>query len=64
MLVGHNPGMEQLISGLCGRTPDDGVAVMPTAALAHVTVDISRWNQLRWGIGELRLLVPPKIIRA
>ena len=63
VLVGHNPGMERLVSGLCGGSPDNNVIAMPTAALAHLTVDITRWSQLRWGIGELRLLLPPKIVR-
>ncbi|HHY55205.1 MAG TPA: hypothetical protein GYA08_07180 [Chloroflexi bacterium] len=63
VLVGHNPGMEELVSGLCGATPEDVFVRMPTAALAHVTVDASHWSMVRWGAGQLRLLLTPKILR-
>jgi phosphohistidine phosphatase len=41
MLVGHNPGVEELASLLAGRS-----VVMPTAALAHIRLDIERWCEL------------------
>lgn len=40
MVVGHNPGMEELMARL-GRNCE-----MPTAALANVALPIDRWNQL------------------
>lgn len=63
VFVGHNPGMEELASGLCGSTPEDVFVHMPTAALAHVAIDISHWSMVRWGAAELRLLVTPKAIK-
>jgi len=63
VLVGHNPGMEELASGLCGATPEDVFVRMPTAALAHVAIDASHWSMVRWGAGQLRLLLTPKVLR-
>ncbi|HQY94891.1 histidine phosphatase family protein [Caldilinea sp.] len=63
VLVGHNPGMEELASGLCGSTPEDVFVRMPTAALAHVSIDVSHWSMVRWGAGQLKLLLTPKILR-
>ncbi len=63
VLVGHSPGLEELASGLCGATPEDVFVRMPTAALAHVAVDASHWSMVRWGAGQLRLLLTPKVLR-
>lgn len=41
MLVGHNPGMEELLEALTG-----GFERMPTAALAQVDLPIEHWNEL------------------
>ena len=41
MVVGHNPGVEDLILELTGRHES-----MPTAALAHVTLPIDNWEEL------------------
>lgn len=60
VLVGHNPGLEELASGLCGTGPADSFVRMPTATLAHLTVDTNRWHSLRWGGSQLKLLIPPK----
>ncbi len=42
MVVGHNPGMAELVEDLTGET-----VRMPTAALAHVALPIDAWDQLR-----------------
>jgi len=39
LLVGHNPGLEDLVASLTGR-----VVRMPTAALARVDLDLSAWS--------------------
>jgi phosphohistidine phosphatase len=41
LVVGHNPGLEMLFEALteCNET-------LPTAALAHVRIDIERWGEL------------------
>jgi phosphohistidine phosphatase len=55
LVVGHNPGMEELVSSLTGE-----VRHMPTAALAHITLNIERWTDIREQSGDLVLLVRPK----
>jgi phosphohistidine phosphatase len=56
MVVGHNPGMEALIEELTGHYER-----MPTAALAHITLTVSRWSNCRDGItGDLLDLWRPK----
>lgn len=40
LLVGHNPGMEDLVSRLSGQP-----VTMPTAALAHLQWSIESWQQ-------------------
>lgn len=41
MVVGHNPGAEELLALLTGYA-----IPLPTAALAQVQLDLDRWNQL------------------
>ena len=58
MVVGHNPGMEALVSHLTGR-----METMPTAALAHVVLPIEKWDELDYEIqGELLHLWRPKAL--
>lgn len=40
LVVGHNPGLEMLFEALTGSDE-----MLPTAALAHVRVDIERWEE-------------------
>lgn len=58
LLVGHNPGMEELIELLTGETRR-----MPTAALARVTLDADTWAGLGEGAGRLEELTKPKELR-
>jgi phosphohistidine phosphatase len=41
MIVGHNPGLEDLVARLTGEQRD-----LPTAALVQIEVGIDRWSQL------------------
>jgi len=56
MLVGHNPGMADLVATLTG-----GEERFPTAALAHVRLSAERWDDL-YGVprGTLIELWRPK----
>jgi phosphohistidine phosphatase len=63
VIVGHNPGFEELASGLCGSTPEDVFVRLPTAAVAHVVIDTEHWSMVRWGGGQLKLLVTPKVLK-
>jgi phosphohistidine phosphatase len=56
LVVGHNPGLEDLIEALTGAYER-----MPTAALAFVKLPIQRWDQLaEEEIGELVDVWRPK----
>ena len=60
MLVGHNPGLEELLYFLVGgkiTIPEDG-KLMPTATLAQLEMPDS-WVGLDTGSAELRCLVRP-----
>lgn len=55
LLVGHNPGMEELVLHLTGEQQH-----MPTAALACITLNIEKWSKARAGNGHLERLIRPK----
>ncbi|HEX8502991.1 MAG TPA: histidine phosphatase family protein [Pyrinomonadaceae bacterium] len=55
MLVGHNPGMEELLRLLTGEQRE-----MTTAALACVMLDVEKWGKVRADSGRLKWLVRPK----
>ena len=41
MIVGHNPGLEELVAQLTGEQED-----LPTAALAQIVLPIDQWRDL------------------
>ena len=41
MIVGHNPGLEELVGQLTGEQQD-----LPTAGLAQIVLPIDRWRDL------------------
>jgi phosphohistidine phosphatase len=55
LLVGHNPGMEDLIETLTGEKQS-----MPTAALARIILDVEKWSKVRERAGRLDWLVRVK----
>jgi phosphohistidine phosphatase len=55
MLVGHNPGFENLLERLTNES-----ARMPTAALARIILDIENWNEAPAKVGRLELFVKAK----
>lgn len=60
MMVGHNPGFEELAALLIGT--ECGVT-LPTAAAAHFEIDVDRWSEVCAGAGRLQWLVTPKILK-
>jgi phosphohistidine phosphatase len=59
MIVGHNPGLEELVALLTGE-PED----MPTAALARIELPIDRWSDLDAAVrGVLVALWRPKDLK-
>jgi phosphohistidine phosphatase len=61
LLVGHNPGFEDLVRYLCSPNGDVGVH-LPTAALVCIDFDMSDWSATVEGSGALRWLAIPKML--
>ena len=61
LLVGHNPGLHELVEYLTGSTinVDERGRVFPPATLAHILLP-GGWSKLAPGCGELHLLRPPE----
>jgi phosphohistidine phosphatase len=62
LVVGHNPGLEELTRSLIG----EGVALgekFSTAAMAEVDLPIATWDELGSGKGRLRAFVVPRDLR-
>ncbi len=64
MLVGHNPGLEDLVLDLAG-SGDDGLLArveekFPTGALATLDFDVTAWSEITAGSGELTAYVVPR----
>lgn len=57
MVVGHNPGLEDLVARLTGASER-----MPTAALACIEFQIGRWEDVEDGEGKLAWLLIPKAL--
>ncbi|WP_132253565.1 SixA phosphatase family protein [Methylobacterium segetis] len=68
ILVGHNPGMQDLAVKLVGR--GDAAArnrlrtEFPTAAVAVIDFEAASWSEIGWGGGTLERFVRPKDLAA
>jgi phosphohistidine phosphatase len=65
LLVGHNPGLEELLAWLCGEetvVPEDGKP-MPTATLACLKLP-EDWLRLEYGCARLISLTRPRSLPA
>lgn len=63
LVVGHNPGLQDLALELSGDDPDVGVRVsakFPTGALAVVVMDAGSWAGLSSGTAHLASLTVPR----
>jgi len=60
LLVGHNPGLEELIEDLTETDLPDGH--LPTAGVAHVTFN-STWSESTLGSGTLAASYAPRSLR-
>ncbi len=58
LLVGHNPGFEDLVGRLTGVNER-----MPTAALACIEFQINSWADADYGEGRLAWLLTPKHLK-
>jgi phosphohistidine phosphatase len=55
MMVGHNPGFEELTAVLTNETPR-----LRTASLVCIEFEIDDWNKIKPGRGKLKWIVDPK----
>lgn len=55
LLIGHNPGMSDLLELLTGVTDQ-----FPTAALAAISLNTERWPELKQRCGRLEWILRPK----
>jgi len=55
LMVGHNPGFEDLLNRLTGKRER-----MPTAALARIEFQIDQWADIEEEKGKLMWLLTPK----
>jgi phosphohistidine phosphatase len=57
VLVGHNPGMAEVLTHLTAAPARD----CPTAAFAHIELGIDQWSGLTQGCGHLLIFDYPKL---
>ena len=55
LLVGHNPGMQELVKALTGEEHE-----FPTATLAQISLKLDKWSSVQPASGRLKLLITPK----
>ena len=55
LMIGHNPGFEELLSYLTGD-----LRRMPTAALAKIKLDVASWKDVRPSEAKLESFITPK----
>ena len=62
LIVGHNPGMEQLALLLAGEGAlrDAIAAKYPTGALAELRFDARSWREVAAGAGRLERFIRPR----
>ncbi len=63
MIVGHNPGMHELVLALSEGPHDirnDAADKFPTGALAEISFDVGDWPDVAPGTGRIRNFVKPR----
>lgn len=66
LLIGHNPGFEDLAARLIGADAY-GMASglrLPTAAAAHLVLAVDSWDAVQANSGQLIWLVHPRMLKA
>jgi phosphohistidine phosphatase len=61
VVVGHNPGFEEMAAALAGIDEDD--VLLPTAGMALLEFDIQTWDHARKGVGRWMGIITPKGLR-
>lgn len=65
LMIGHNPGLEDLAATIIGADAY-GMALgvrLPTAALAHIALNVDSWSEIQANCGQLQWLVTPKLLK-
>jgi phosphohistidine phosphatase len=62
VIVGHNPGMQDLVEALSGS--DGVINHLPTAGLAYLEHDGKRWSDLAGGTCRFRGMTSPRLLAA
>ena len=57
LMIGHNPGLEDLIRNLTGE-----IYSFPTAGLAKISLAVESWENIVSSCGKLEMLIKPKEI--
>lgn len=62
MIVGHNPGLQELVVALAtpGELRDEAAEKFPTAAFAEIRFDAESWRDVAAGSGVLDILLRPR----
>jgi phosphohistidine phosphatase len=63
MIVGHNPGMHELVLSLTEGPQDlrnEAAGKFPTGALAEISFDVRDWAEVAPGTGRIRSFVKPR----
>ena len=66
LLIGHNPGLEELVLELAqaGDLRGEAEDKYPTATLAEITFDVDEWGEVAPGAGTLARFVRPRDLDA
>ena len=59
LLIGHNPGFEELVESLTGQP-----VALPTATLAAIDLGIDQWPDAQPRSGKLSALVTPRELKS
>jgi len=64
LLIGHNPGLEQLVLTLVSDSNDAARGRVeqkyPTASLAEISLDVDHWSDVGPGVGSIARFVRPR----
>ena len=64
LLVGHNPGLQDLALELVGKASGSELAQLgkkyPTAGLVVIDFDVDGWGEVSAGLGQLERFIAPK----
>jgi phosphohistidine phosphatase len=67
MIVGHNPGLQELAARLAPRDSEvrhQFREKLPTAAIVSFNFDIENWKDLKPGTGQLQLSISPATLQS